>query len=1060
MTLWKRSRGMRLIVVLVLVVMAVPTCTVGRMSDNGRGNGAGYFSALGAISSAARNSGFGAVESTFFPANNTLLPGNVVTTGAAVSTGSTAFDPVSNELFISEDRATCGQNCNGPDQVGVMNAATDHLVTNVTVGTTPSGMAYDTSNGDIYVGSWANNANNYVSNNVTVIFGSTNSVVKSIPAGGAIGNGVMYEPANHDVYVAGTHTYNVSVINSTTNTVVQTVNSLPWNPEGMAYDPSTNEIFLVTGGSGSSPSPTVILDAATNTVVKTIYTGWSSETALYDAKNGQVYVSNVNGANLTVIDGTTDSVVGSITVGSTPAGMLIDPATGLLYVAVQSSDELVVINPSTDSVIGNISVGSSPGAAAYNSITGNLYVTNAGSGSVSIITTGSSIGAPTISSFTATPSTVTVGQTMALTVSASGGNGSLSYAYTGLPPGCTSANTASLSCTPTTAGTYILRAYVNDSTGHSASATASLTVTSSSVPTFTFGVTPTDLVVPLSGSVSMQVLVTAQAGFDSTVTVWVGTLFSGVTCSTSLGSPGTCILYVGPGSKYSFGKSISLNITAADSAVPGSMPFYVYASSGTKTVPVQVILSVDTVVGVQNTVVVTSLSMTDSTNNCFNTLFVTLSQCMTFQQNTFLNVPSASPAISYWVQNAVEIGTNSSGDTYAGAYLMLWKVTGASGGNIGSDVETLASCNGVVVSSTNCDFVTSLSHQSFPLSIKLDTQVQGNQVVLTNPFYGGTWSGEVTTGAYLNFSSIAGTPTDLVGPQLVAVGAGGGTTRSVAFESETSGSVQSSLETSSGSWLHAGAADVFGSGYLPSTEETSSGLFWFVGPAASTFSYTSYAKSWDVGIVVTMSSDVVQSVAATVVQQGKADLGPIAPWGATLNISGADSSDGKVATVYVTEPWNPPNGTHQPSLQSPVYWGVALWGVTSGTAELCLTRNTTEQGSPSISVLVGGSWDSPSDISEVAALVCISMPVSWLNNGTVAVGTRPSTPSTFLGLPGSEGYILIGVVVAVVAVAAALLLMRKRSPPAPAKATPKEESKADSVPAANPIGTGPQSNEE
>ena len=85
-------------------------------------------------------------------------------------------------------------------------------------------------------------------------------------------------------------------------------------------------------------------------------------------------------------------------------------------------------------------------------------------------------------------------------------------------------------------------------------------------------------------------------------------------------------------------------------------------------------------------------------------------------------------------------------------------------------------------------------------------------------------------------------------------------------------------------------------------------------------------------------------------------------------------------------------------------------------------------------------------------------------SGTVTVnGDTPGmvsvsftkTSTGFLGLPGSEGYILIGVVVAVVAVAAALLLMRKRSPPAPAT----EEPKADNVPAANPIGTGPQSNE-
>jgi hypothetical protein len=83
---------------------------------------------------------------------------------------------------------------------------------------------------------------------------------------------------------------------------------------------------------------------------------------------------------------------------------------------------------------------------------------------------------PVISSFAATPSSFTLGSSTTLGVTASGGTGTLTYSYAGLPGGCTSADTPSLSCTPTATGTFAVRAYVNDSAGNSVSATTSFTV--------------------------------------------------------------------------------------------------------------------------------------------------------------------------------------------------------------------------------------------------------------------------------------------------------------------------------------------------------------------------------------------------------------------------------------------------------------------------------------------------------------------------------------------------------------------------------------------------------
>ena len=81
-----------------------------------------------------------------------------------------------------------------------------------------------------------------------------------------------------------------------------------------------------------------------------------------------------------------------------------------------------------------------------------------------------------ISSFTVAPNSLDVGSPMVLTTIASGGVGTLSYAYAGLPTGCSSANTATLSCTPTTAGSWTVQVTVTDPQGGTTTASAAVSV--------------------------------------------------------------------------------------------------------------------------------------------------------------------------------------------------------------------------------------------------------------------------------------------------------------------------------------------------------------------------------------------------------------------------------------------------------------------------------------------------------------------------------------------------------------------------------------------------------
>src|SRR5438093_906153 len=100
------------------------------------------------------------------------------------------------------------------------------VISTILVGTNPYGVTYGTAygNGNIYVALLS-------SNTVSVISGTTNSVIATVPVG-VSPLGVAY--GNGNIYVANYDSSSVSVISSTTNSVIATV-PVGTNPLGVAY---------------------------------------------------------------------------------------------------------------------------------------------------------------------------------------------------------------------------------------------------------------------------------------------------------------------------------------------------------------------------------------------------------------------------------------------------------------------------------------------------------------------------------------------------------------------------------------------------------------------------------------------------------------------------------------------------------------------------------------------------------------------------------------------------------------------------------------------------------
>ena len=260
----------------------------------------------------------------------------------------------------------------------VDNSSNDTVIANISVGSNPGGIAYDSSNGCVYV-------TNFNSNSVSVINGATNTVIANISVG-SNPLGIAYDSSNGYLYVTNFNSSSVSVINGATNTIITSF-AVGLNAGGIAYDSSNGYVYVTNFISNGVISNRVsVINGATNTVIANISVGSDPAGVAYDSSNGYIYVANEFSNNVSVINGATNTVIANIAVGARPLQLAYDSSNGYVYVT-QTNGVLVVINGATNKVIGRIAVGSNQWGVAYDPSNGYVYVANSNSSTVSVIST-------------------------------------------------------------------------------------------------------------------------------------------------------------------------------------------------------------------------------------------------------------------------------------------------------------------------------------------------------------------------------------------------------------------------------------------------------------------------------------------------------------------------------------------------------------------------------------------------------------------------------------------------------------------------------------------------
>lgn len=257
------------------------------------------------------------------------------------------------------------------NDVTVIQTSNNTVIKTVSVGNHPAKAAATSSH--LYVTNWS-------SNTVTVIRTSDNSVETYIPVGNGPG-GIAVTPGGDYAYVANNNDNTVSVIQASNYSVIKNIQVGSY-PEGIVVTPDGSHVYVTNWVSDNVS----VIRTSDNSVEATVSVGDGPNAITVTPIGDYVYVTNYNSNNVSVIRTSDNYVVNNnIPVGSGPWGVGVLPSGNYVYVTNTKSNNVSVIRTSDNVVVDNITVGSGPGGVV---ITPNglfIYEANYNSDNVTVI---------------------------------------------------------------------------------------------------------------------------------------------------------------------------------------------------------------------------------------------------------------------------------------------------------------------------------------------------------------------------------------------------------------------------------------------------------------------------------------------------------------------------------------------------------------------------------------------------------------------------------------------------------------------------------------------------
>jgi YVTN family beta-propeller protein len=247
----------------------------------------------------------------------------------------------------------------GTSRLARGNLATRSFSSTVFVGSTPPHVVFNPAGTKAY-------ATLQTGQGLAVVDVASNRRVAKVPLA-SDGFNLIVSPNGQRVYVT-TADGTLYVFNAATNTVITTLfvgaaaNGLAWNPDGSRLYVSSRDAGTV-----------VAINPATNTITRTYSVGGMPQRLAVAPDGSELYVANeVSGLNVVnVASGT----VSSTSFGTAAYGLSLTPGGKRLYITFPQAGEVRVLNRTTRALVKKLFIGGTPRNVAFGS-QGIALVTN------------------------------------------------------------------------------------------------------------------------------------------------------------------------------------------------------------------------------------------------------------------------------------------------------------------------------------------------------------------------------------------------------------------------------------------------------------------------------------------------------------------------------------------------------------------------------------------------------------------------------------------------------------------------------------------------------------
>lgn len=213
---------------------------------------------------------------------------------------------------------------------------------------------------------------------------------------------VSAESQPYDVYVSNERSGDVTVIDGSTDTVVATF-PVGKRPRGIHPTPDGKRIFVALSGSPRmapgvdterAPADKAadglgVIDPVARKLTDRWHAGSDPEEFAISKDGKSAFVANEDDASVLMIDLGSGQPRGKVKVSEEPEGMGVNPANGEVYVTCEEKGEVFVIAPEQQRVVAKIDTGGRPRSVAFLPDGSRAYVACETSGSVAVIDTAS-----------------------------------------------------------------------------------------------------------------------------------------------------------------------------------------------------------------------------------------------------------------------------------------------------------------------------------------------------------------------------------------------------------------------------------------------------------------------------------------------------------------------------------------------------------------------------------------------------------------------------------------------------------------------------------------------